>query len=275
MKPVYNSIFHPFLISSPQESSPSSIIMEFGQKSVRLPKTPQDREKWKRLVVILEHCPLETVRTEKRGFELLSERHKNVHKQRGSDPADYRPDVVHQCLLHLLDSPLNRAGMLEIFIHTKKGVLLSVDPRLRLPRSIRLFDKMMTQALFKLKVRSTSGYLSLMKVIKNPVTDHLPPNTRFIRVEKDGDLVSPTEFARTLYPPETSRAAVEQLPPVCAFVIGGMSRGDVSVDYAKKELVPSIRIADRGLSGAATCSAIVRGFEDLWLADDYMECREN
>ena len=246
--------------------------MEYGQKAARLPKSAKDKEKWQRIVVILEHCPLETVHTDTRGFELLCERHKNIHKQRGTDPAEWRPDVVHQCLLHLMDSPLNRAGMLEVYVHTKKGALIAVDPRIRIPRCARLFEKMMTMALYKLKIRATTGYLSLLKVIKNPITDHLPADTRFVRVEKDGDLVDPFAFAQHMYPTNHSTSKVVQNPSPVAFVIGGMSRGDVCVEYAKQGLVPSIRIADRGLSGAATCSAILNAFERHWLEDDYVEC---
>ena len=247
--------------------------MEYGQKSVRLPKTAQEKERWERIVVILEHCPLETVHTEKNGYELLAERHKTVHKQRGTDPAEWRPDVVHQCLLHLLDSPLNRAGKLEVFIHTKKGTLISVDPRLKVPRHNKIFEKLMTQALFKLKVRATTGYLSLLKLVKNPVTDHLPPDTRFIRVEKDGDPVDLSTFPSEVCPKTKSSSSeiVKQRPPVC-FVIGGMARGDVKVDYAKEGHCQSIRLGSRGLSGAATCSAIVGAFEQYWLDEDYTDC---
>jgi hypothetical protein len=35
-----------------------------------------------------------------------------------------------QCLLTLLDSPLNKAGLLQVYIHTAKGVLIEVNPRL-------------------------------------------------------------------------------------------------------------------------------------------------
>lgn len=33
---------------------------------------------------------------------------KKLHK----DPADFRPDITHQSLLTLMDSPLNKAGKL-------------------------------------------------------------------------------------------------------------------------------------------------------------------
>lgn len=167
--------------------------MEYTQKSVRLPRTPADKESWKRVIIVLEHCPLQSIQTDK-GFELLSDRHRAYHARHApSDPAEWRPDVVHQCLLHLQDSALNRAGKLEVFLCTKKGVCISVDPRLRIPRHMHLFEKMMVTLLFKMKVRSSTGYLSLLRVVKNPITDHFPANTKLFRVEKDGERIDDWE----------------------------------------------------------------------------------
>lgn len=172
--------------------------MEYGQRAARLPKTNEERLKWQRLTIILEHCPLKQVQDGKDGWVLLTEKHKNHHAKHNQDPAVYRPDVVHQCLLHLLDSPLNRAGKLQVFLRTNHGVLIQVDPRLRIPRCPRLFDKMMVRLLHKFKIRSTANFLSLLRVIKNPVTDHLPQNSRFIRVEKDGRVVDLFDYCAQL-----------------------------------------------------------------------------
>ncbi|KAL7703073.1 hypothetical protein N2W54_003933 [Lotmaria passim] len=287
--------------------------MEYAQKSARLPRSAEERERWKRVIVILEHCPLQTIQTD-RGFELLSDRHRSYHARHNQDPADWRPDVVHQCLLHLQDSALNRAGMLEVYLRTKKQVCIAVDPRLRVPRNIRLFEKMMVSLLFKLKVRASTGYLSLLRVVGNPITDHIPAGTRLYRVEKDGDLVDPFRFtaacgyaddamaeqktdraislARRRLTSSTSgtltettaeagtaafaqvqRKAAErrQFQPF-AFIIGGMSRGDVTVDYAQPGEVSSIRLGDRGMSAAAVISTLLHGFEEEWLREDNEAC---
>ena len=171
--------------------------MEFGQRSVRLPKTPMERLQWRRAVVILEHCPLQTIMT-KSGFELLREKHRLHHAKHKTDPAQWRPDVVHQCLLHLLDSPLNRSGRLQVFVRTTNGVLIAIDPRLRVPRAMRLFEIMMTRLLFKLKIRSTINQTQLLRVVRNPITEHLPDNTQYIRVEKGGRLEDPVRFCKDL-----------------------------------------------------------------------------
>ena len=59
------------------------------------------------------------------------------------NPADYRPDICHQSLLALLDSPLNKAGLLQIYLRTKKNVLIEIHPSLRIPRTIKRFNGLM------------------------------------------------------------------------------------------------------------------------------------
>jgi rRNA small subunit pseudouridine methyltransferase Nep1 len=293
--------------------------MEYSRPGTRLPKAPRDKVHWKRAIVILEHCPLEQIQTGKGGWELLSDKHKRTLAERNIDPSEFRPDVVHQCLLHLLDCPLNRAGMLQIFLRTHKGVLLAVDPRLRVPRSPRLFSRMMASLLYKLKIRAShaTSRITLIKVIPNPITDHLPSNTKFIRVEKDGNLVEPFAFCAGLakestanmksshigtngvsdmfahkrHRAENAEKAVasdesdassddDEIPvwdreetargtdandgfAPFAFVVGGMAKGDLSVDYASKS--STIRLSNRGMSAAAVVSLICHGFEEAWI----------
>src|SRR5271156_6413452 len=81
-----------------------------------------------------------------------------------------------QCLLTLLDSPLNKAGLLQIYIHTSRGVLIEVNPSVRIPRTFKRFSGLMVQLLHKLYIRSDDGPQKLFRVIKNPVTDYLPPD---------------------------------------------------------------------------------------------------
>ncbi len=93
--------------------------------------------------VVLEQCSLETVKT-KRGFELLNcDDHQGACKKAGRNPADYRPDIVHQVLLALLDSPLNKAGGLRILMLSKKNVLIEVLPQTRIPRTFKRFCGLM------------------------------------------------------------------------------------------------------------------------------------
>jgi rRNA pseudouridine-1189 N-methylase Emg1 (Nep1/Mra1 family) len=79
----------------------------------------------------------------------------------------HRPDIVHQCLLALLDSPLGKAGRLQVFIHTQRDILIEVNPQVRIPRTYKRFAGLMVQLLQKLSVRAaSSSQTKLLKVIK-------------------------------------------------------------------------------------------------------------
>lgn len=74
-------------------------------------------------------------------YELMnSEDHRSQIVKHGGDLSSARPDISHQCLMMLLDSPLNRAGMLQVYIHTTKNVLIEVNPHIRIPRTFKRFS---------------------------------------------------------------------------------------------------------------------------------------
>lgn len=50
---------------------------------------------------------------------------------------------LSKCLLTLLDSPLNKAGLLQVYIHTTKGVLIEINPHVRIPRTFKRFSGLM------------------------------------------------------------------------------------------------------------------------------------
>lgn len=98
-------------------------------------------------------------------YELLNcDKHKSMLLKNGRDPGEVRPDITHQSLLMLMDSPLNRAGLLQVYIHTQKNVLIEVNPQTRIPRTFDRFCGLMVQLLHKLSVRAADGPQKLLKV---------------------------------------------------------------------------------------------------------------
>src|ERR1700761_4150286 len=78
-------------------------------------------------------------------------------------------DFNVQCLLTLLDSPINKAGKLQIYIHTAKNVLIEVNPGVRLPRTFKRFAGLMVQLLQRYTIRSNETSEPLLRVIANPI----------------------------------------------------------------------------------------------------------
>jgi rRNA small subunit pseudouridine methyltransferase Nep1 len=61
-----------------------------------------------------------------------------------------RPDIVHFSLLEALGSPLNKEGLLQVYVHTMSDYVISVSRETRLPRNYDRFVGLMEQ-LFELK----------------------------------------------------------------------------------------------------------------------------
>ncbi|KAG5440106.1 hypothetical protein PCK2_000618 [Pneumocystis canis] len=163
-----------------------------------------------------------------------------------------RPDICRQCLLTLLDSPLNKAGLLEIYVHTSKNVLIEVNPKIRIPRTFKRFSGLMVQLLHKLSIRSIDGNEKLLKVIKNPITDYLPPNCKkIIAFSSDAPTVKISEYLKTIDPNQS----------LCV-VIGAMAHGEDN--FADSWVDEKISISNYLLSANATTSRILHSCENLW-----------
>lgn len=200
-----------------------------------------------RVIVVLERACLETGKVGKDHVLLNCDDHAAFLRKHKREPADSRPDILHQCMLMVLDSPLNKAGQLRLYVRSERGVLIEVSPQIRIPRTFKRFCGLMTQLLFKLSIRASNGPHKLLKVIKNPVTDHLPAGARIIMLSVTGRLVNLAEFVPTL--PTTA--------PV-VFVVGAMAHGKVEAEYSHD----AISISEYPLSGAAALARLCNSFEN-------------
>ncbi|XP_033628383.1 ribosomal RNA small subunit methyltransferase NEP1-like isoform X1 [Asterias rubens] len=218
-----------------------------AKKKPKIVKTLHDKHIKKRLIVVLERSSLEAVKAGK-SYELLNcDRHKHLMKKFNKDPSQCRPDITHQCLLMLFDSPLNRAGLLQVFVHTEKNVLIQINPQTRVPRTFDRFCGLMVQLLHKLSISASDGPQKLLKVIKNPVSDHLPAGCKKIGTSFSATkCINPRELADTEEP--------------VVVVIGAMAHGKVDTDYVEEE----VSISKYPLSAALTCAKICSGFEEAW-----------
>ncbi|KAF9530997.1 Alpha/beta knot methyltransferase [Crepidotus variabilis] len=223
----------------------------------------------RRLFVILEQACLEAYKVSGGGggggqgrggrakdgeakYTLLNcDDHQGILAKTGRDIADARPDITHQCLLTLLDSPLNKAGLLQVYIHTARGVLIEVNPHVRIPRTFKRFSGLMVQLLHKLSIRGVNGPEKLLKVVKNPVVDHLPPNTIKLTLSGDAPIQRLSKYLPTL--PTTHNIAV---------FVGAMARG--KDDFADAYVDEKIGISEYPLSASVACGKFCCALEELW-----------
>ncbi|SCV70870.1 BQ2448_3632 [Microbotryum intermedium] len=232
----------------------------------KVPKTPLEKDETRRLIVVLEQACLETYKHTTSGgagnsrggkggeekYSLLNcDDHQGVLAKMGRDIAHARPDITHQCLLTLLDSPLNKAGKLQVYIHTARGVLIEVNPAVRIPRTFKRFGGLMVQLLQRLSIRSINGSEKLLKVIKNPITDHLPTLSHKITLSFDAKPVRLSHYLPTI--PDTHSIVV---------FVGAMAHGpDNFADHMVDE---KIAVSEYSLSASVACGKFCCAVEDLF-----------
>uniref|UniRef100_A0A182P281 18S rRNA (pseudouridine-N1)-methyltransferase n=1 Tax=Anopheles epiroticus TaxID=199890 RepID=A0A182P281_9DIPT len=202
----------------------------------------------RRLIIVLEGAQLETVKVNQ-VFELLNcDDHINILKRNKRDPGSCRPDITHQSLLMLMDSPLNRAGLLQVFVKTEKNVLIEIDPQTRIPRTFKRFAGLMVQLLHKFSVKAADSDKKLMRIVKNPITNHLPVGCRKLAMSFSSDQV---KNPKELVPPNNEPLTL---------VVGAFAHGNLNLDYTEG----AISISNYPLSAALTCTKLCSAFEEVW-----------
>ena len=233
------------------DGADATLALEEAMARAVEPKPAKRGSFQKRLFVVLEAAPLEAVKCG-REYELLAaDTHASMMRKRGRDPTTARPDIAHSSLLMLLDSPLNKAGLLQVYVHTSNNVLIEVNPRIRLPRTYRRFAGLIVQLLNKLSVHAANGPERLMSVVRNPVTQYFPPGTQVVGTSvRAKSLVRIDDFVQDFFKKDEP----------AAFVIGAFSHGSIDVDYLNAE----ISFSEYPLSAAVACCKVCSAFEKYW-----------
>ena len=201
-----------------------------------------------KLFIILEHANLELTKDKKNPEIINSVDHMNLIKKMNKSYEDYRPDVLHQCLLNLFESPLNKAGMLQVYIRTKENVLIEISPKTKIPRTIKRFCGLMGQLLQQYRIRAYNSSEVLLKVIKNPIIQYLPFGCPIISTNEKSKLIKLEEYINNLKSNNV------------AFVVGAISKGDINIDYMSE----TISISSFPLTAGIVCSKICTAAEKCW-----------
>jgi rRNA small subunit pseudouridine methyltransferase Nep1 len=232
------------------------------------------------VTVLLENANLELLKQPgSRGGQVLlsSDDHGTLLRKMKRDPNDARPDITHQSLLALLDSPLNKAGRLTVYIRTKRNVLISVHPQTRIPRTIRRFSGLMAELLQKFKIRGTNGTQPLLQVIRNPITSHLPVGQRRVLCTYNSEnIVDIRDDAKRTVQEAARRVSKGKRAEVdgavsdvesgdggedevvnVLYVVGAMAHGKVDADWTDE----AVCISEYPLSAATVCSRITYAYE--------------
>ena len=128
-----------------------------------------------------------------------------------------RPDITHISLLLALDSPLNREGLLRVYVHTRNDEVIRIDPTTRLPRSYHRFVGLIEE-LFK--------------------TGAVPPGKPLLTLEKKTlpELLNELEGKKLVFSEKGERKKWSELFPTdrsVVAVVGAFPHGDFHTDWSK------------------------------------------
>lgn len=227
------------------------IVEDLVQDMPGIPITVSNSTIRSRAVFILEKASLEVAKVGKSYQILNSEDHANFLRKHNKNPSDYRPDIVHQALLMILDSPLNKAGKIQaVYVKTEKGVLFEVKPHVRIPRTYKRFAGIMLQLLQKLSISAAGKRDKLFRVIKNPVTQYLPVDSRKIGFSYSSEKLVDIQKYVTAVKDDVN----------FVFVVGAMAHGKVDDEYVEDY----ISISGYPMSAAWCIARICEGLQQKW-----------
>lgn len=236
----------------PEQKTKGDSTPKFVGRTVHLVES--DKVDTRKVIVVLEKANLQIALLKKKDTHVLlnGDDHADyITKKLHREPSDFRPDITHQCLLTLMDSPLNKAGKLEVYITTESNQVIKINPATRIPRTYKRFAALMAQLLKKLTIRAEESSETLLKIIQSPVTNHLPPESLKIALSTKGQLVDIFSFVKELDPEK----------PI-VFLIGAVAKGNptMEVDYYNEAYCIS-----RYAMSASNCLArITTAFEEYW-----------
>ncbi|XP_059667405.1 uncharacterized protein LOC132312874 isoform X1 [Cornus florida] len=233
--------------ATPDEEKAGEVVHELAG----IPIVPCDQSTKTGVIFILEKASLEVGKVGKSYQLLNSDDHANFLRRNKENPANYRPDIAHQAILTILDSPVNKSGRLRaLYVRTDKGVLFEVKPHVRIPRTYKRFSGIMLQLLQKLSITAVGKREKLLRVIKGPVTQYLPINSQKIGFSHSSEkLVDMRDYV----------AAVNDDVNL-VFVVGAMAHGKIDKEYVDD----FISISDYPLSAAYCISRVCNAVEQKW-----------
>ncbi|XP_021288432.1 ribosomal RNA small subunit methyltransferase NEP1-like [Herrania umbratica] len=151
---------------------------------------------------------------------LNSDEDDNFLRKQGKNLDDYWPDIILE-LGSITDSRLCKSGRKQaVYVKTDEGVLIKVEPNTQIPRTPQRFRNMM-ELLQKFSVKAANEHGKLLRLVENPVTQHLPANSHKIGLSYSSNkLVCLKDYVGGISDDEN-----------LVFVVGAMAHGKTDADY--------------------------------------------
>ena len=209
----------------------------------------------KKIIIIIEEASLELSQTKKpkimNGDEFLK-----LIKKMKKDPNDYHPEIIHQILLNIFDSPLNKVGLVKVYIHTINNILIDINQNTRIPRTFKRFCGLFTQLLLNNEINTFDNKENLLKVINyDKLINIIGKNTPKILISNNGRLVDIDSYCENL------NKNTKENQNIC-FIINGNSKSNIDNKIKYNDDIISISSYEipSNIIGAKICTS----FENVW-----------
>ncbi|MFB0522870.1 MAG: 16S rRNA methyltransferase [Candidatus Bathyarchaeia archaeon] len=145
--------------------------------------------------------------------------HHAAMKKLGQNEKRGRPDIVHFALLEALGSPLNREGLLTVYVHASNDHVIWVNPEARLPRNYSRFVSLIEQLFEFGKVPPNAAGRPLLTLKKQTLPE-------LIKEIKPSYVLALTTIGK----PHTLEASISNLAQKNnpAVLVGGFPKGHFS-----------------------------------------------
>jgi rRNA small subunit pseudouridine methyltransferase Nep1 len=188
----------------------------------------------------------------KRPLAMLLDKSLHYHAMRKLPDQEKRgrPDIVHFCMLEVLESPLCSKGYVQLYVHTLGGQVIKVRSDVRLPKNYNRFVGLMEQLLAFGRV-PTEGE-ALLEVVGrglNKVVEDLKPSRKILLSER-GVRMDPLNLASKVL--EGNERAM--------IMIGAFPHGDFS-DEVLRSADEVVSIYEGVLEGFVVTSIVLRALE--------------
>ena len=212
----------------------------------------------RKLVIILEGASLELGNVKKNPQIINCDDHYKIIKSMKKKLDEFRPDIIHQCLLNLFDSPLNKVGLLQVYIRTNKNILIEINPKTRIPRTFKRFSGLFSQLFLKneIGIEDNSHKEIFLKILNTKLEDIIHDIPKILLSEK-GRLVDIDTYCKNL----ENNIKENKNKNIC-FIIGTNPKGDI--DPMIKYNDDCISLSSFDLDSNVVCAKICSAFENSW-----------
>lgn len=214
----------------------------------------------KKLIIILEGASLELGNLKKKPEIINCDDHYKIIKSMKKKLEEFRPDIIHQCLLNLFDSPLNKAGLLQVYVHTNKNIVIEINPKTRIPRTFKRFSGLFTQLLLKNEinyVNEDNNKNEILLKVLNTKLENLVSDVPKILLSEKGRLVDICTYCKNI----DNNLKNKKSKDIC-FIIGTNPKGDI--DPLIKYNDDCISISSFDLDSNIICAKICSALENIW-----------